>query len=85
LDASLCAFCFIETKYGFEKVFRINATFTDLPPELPELPPAAALLDELELLEPHAATVSTTTTAKMAASSRRLRVPVGVIPSGGPE
>jgi len=78
--ASAFALFSIETKYGFENVFRISATFTLLPLallELLELLAAAGaaelLLELLELLEPQAATVRAATAAHAAVARRRLR------------
>jgi hypothetical protein len=58
----------IETKYGFENVLRMSATFTLLPLELPaplEVP------ELLERLEPHAATVNAATVANVRAPRLR--------------
>jgi hypothetical protein len=62
----------IETKYGFENVFRMSATFTRLPLELAELElPLLAPPELLELLEPHAAIVSAAALARATAPTRR--------------
>jgi hypothetical protein len=62
----------IETKYGFENVFRMSATFTRLPLELAELElPLLAPPELLELLEPHAAIVSAAALATATAAKRR--------------
>jgi hypothetical protein len=77
LAASAFALFSIETKYGFEKVLRISATFTLLPLEL-VVPLAAADppegLELLELLEPHAATDKAAVTANPAVMRRRRRL-----------
>jgi hypothetical protein len=80
LAASAFALFSIETKYGFENVFRISATFTFLPLE-PVVPLAAADplelpegVELLELLEPHAATdKAAAVTANPAVMRRRRR------------